>query len=33
MIGIDDSDKEIAGKPFGAAMSSNQDGGVPDDSH
>jgi len=30
---LDDVDQEIAGKPFRTAMSSNEDGGVEDDSH
>lgn len=33
MIGLDGTDQEIAGKPFRTAMSSNEDGGVEDDSH
>jgi hypothetical protein len=33
MIELDDTDQEIAGKPFSAAMSSNEYGGVEDDSH
>jgi hypothetical protein len=33
MIGLDGADQEIAGKPFGTAMSSNEDGGIEDDSH
>ena len=33
MIGLDGADQEIAGKPFGTVMCSNEDCGVEDDSH
>ena len=32
VIGLDDSKQQIAGKPFGASVSSNEDRGVEDDS-
>ena len=33
MIRLDDTDQEIAGKPFSASMSPDEDGGIEDDSH
>ena len=33
MVGLDNTDQKIAGKPFSTAVSSNEDRGVEDDSH